>query len=76
MPKRGENIYKRKDARWEGRYIKSLDPTGKARYGYVYARTYREVKAQRLQAQASARPGQADLWHLLRGMAGPLPGPG
>ncbi len=44
MPKRGENIYKRKDARWEGRYIKSLDPTGKARYGYVYARTYREVR--------------------------------
>ena len=23
MPKRGENIYKRKDGRWEGRYIKS-----------------------------------------------------
>lgn len=21
MPKRGENIYKRKDGRWEGRYI-------------------------------------------------------
>lgn len=23
MPKKGENIYKRKDGRWEGRYIKS-----------------------------------------------------
>ena len=22
MPKKGENIYKRKDGRWEGRYIK------------------------------------------------------
>ncbi len=39
MPKRGMNIYKRKDGRWEGRYIKS-----NKRYGYVYARTYCEVK--------------------------------
>ena len=22
MPKKGENIYKRKDGRWEGRYIR------------------------------------------------------
>lgn len=44
MPRKGENIYKRKDGRWEGRYIKSRTETGKAMYGYVYARTYREVK--------------------------------
>ena len=44
MPRKGENIYKRKDGRWEGRYIKSRFPTGKAKYGFVYARTYREVK--------------------------------
>lgn len=25
MPRRGENIYKRKDGRWEGRYIKQYD---------------------------------------------------
>lgn len=43
MPKRGENIYKRKDGRWEGRYIKGHS-CGKASYGYVYARTYSEVK--------------------------------
>ena len=54
MPRRGENIYKRKDGRWEGRYIKSRSATGKAVYGYVYAQTYKEVKeklANRLLAQ-------------------------
>ena len=44
MPRKGENIYKRKDGRWEGRYIRSRSPAGKAQYGYVYAKTYREVK--------------------------------
>ena len=44
MPRKGENIYKRKDGRWEGRYIKGRDSLGKAKYGYVYARTYKEAK--------------------------------
>lgn len=43
MPRRGENIYKRKDGRWEGRYIKGHS-CGKTQYGYVYARTYAETK--------------------------------
>lgn len=46
MPRKGENIYKRKDGRWEGRYIKSRTYAGKIVYGYVYAKTYREVKAK------------------------------
>ena len=46
MARKGENIYKRKDGRWEGRYIKSRSSTGKANYGYVYAKSYREVKAK------------------------------
>ena len=44
MPKKGENIYKRKDGRWEGRYIKAYDPCGKAQYTSVYGKTYVEVK--------------------------------
>lgn len=48
MPKRGENIYKRKDGRWEGRYIKGRDSNGKAMYGYIYADTYRDVKGKLL----------------------------
>lgn len=47
MARKGENIYKRKDGRWEGRYIKSRSSTGKANYGYVYAKSYREVKEWR-----------------------------
>ena len=43
MPRTGENIYKRKDGRWEGRYIRERI-NGKAKYGAVYARTYRDVK--------------------------------
>lgn len=43
MPRRGENIYKRKDGRWEGRYIKKYID-GKAHYGIVYARNYKDVK--------------------------------
>ncbi|WP_086315422.1 hypothetical protein A5821_002907 [Enterococcus sp. 7F3_DIV0205] len=44
MAKRGENIYKRKDGRWEGRYIKERKMDGKIRYGYIYSRKYLEVK--------------------------------
>ena len=44
MARKGENIYKRKDKRWEGRYIKGHDLSGKARFGYVYGKTYLEVK--------------------------------
>lgn len=43
MPRRGENIYKRKDGRWEGRYIKG-HVNRKIKYGYIYAKTYKEVK--------------------------------
>lgn len=46
MPKRGENIHKRKDGRWEGRYKKGVDDTGKTKYGSVYGRTYSEAKAK------------------------------
>lgn len=46
MPRKGENIYKRKDGRWEARYIKDRTPEGKAVYGYVYAKSYKEVKSK------------------------------
>lgn len=44
MAKRGENIYKRKDGRWEGRYIVGRKPAGQTKYASVYGKTYREVK--------------------------------
>lgn len=46
MPKRGENIYKRKDGRWEGRYVKCRTLHGKIQYGYVYGRSYSEAKTK------------------------------
>ena len=56
MPRKGENIYKRKDGRWEGRFIKSRTSTGKAIYGYVYARSYREAKAKLREHPSSCIP--------------------
>lgn len=44
MPRRGENIRKRKDGRWEARYIKGRKNNGKIIYGSIYAKTYKEVK--------------------------------
>lgn len=44
MSKKGENIYKRKDGRWEGRYIKGRSADGKAKYAYVYGKSYADTK--------------------------------
>lgn len=42
MAKQGENIYCRKDGRWEGKYIKDR-VDGKIRYGYVSGKSFEEV---------------------------------
>lgn len=52
MSKKGENIYKRKDGRWEGRYIRYYDEYNKAKYGYVYAKTYNEVKQKLIEKKS------------------------
>ena len=52
MSRRGENIYKRKDGRYEGRYVIGKTPAGRTRFGYVYARQYAEVRAMLLQRKA------------------------
>ncbi len=53
MARTGENIYKRKDGRWEARYIFSYNENGKAQYKYLYAKTYRDVKSKLAKAQSS-----------------------
>lgn len=55
MPKRGENIYKRKDGRWEGRYKKGRTPNGNIIYGYVYGHKYNDVK-KKMTVQQSNYP--------------------
>ena len=44
--KRRKYLQKGKTADGKEEYIKSRSSTGKANYGYVYAKSYREVKAK------------------------------
>ena len=41
---KGENIYYRKDGRWEGRYAIGRKSNGRIKYGYVYGKTYQTVR--------------------------------
>ena len=58
MARRGENIYKRKDGRWEGRYKNGFKPDGKTKYSSVYGKSYAEVRSslvqKRVQLQTEA----------------------
>lgn len=47
MGRKGESIFKRKDGRYEGRYIKEYHDN-KAVYGYVYGNTYSECKRKKV----------------------------
>jgi integrase len=60
MPRKGENIRKRKDGYWEGRYPKSVDAQGKTKYGSVYGKTYAQAKAKLLAAKTQP---SAARWH-------------
>lgn len=44
MAKRGLNIYKRRDGRWEGRYKNGFTAEGKTRYSSVYGKSYTAVR--------------------------------
>ena len=59
MSRTGENIYKRKDGRWEARYIKYYDGNGKAKYGYVYGHSYAEAKSKLIRCLTSIKSGPA-----------------
>jgi len=72
MARKGENIRKRKDGRYEGRYITRHDENGKAKYAYVYGHSMAEVR-ERLKAAKGENAGEdfltnrkfsevADLW--------------
>lgn len=55
---KGENIFKRKDGRWEGRYIKGYELSGKIKYGFCYGKTYRETKEKVTQCKAALACGK------------------
>lgn len=50
MSKPGENISKRKDGRWEARFVRGRGENGKPLYGYVYGKSYREAKEKKFYA--------------------------
>ena len=54
MSRRGDNIHKRKDGRWEGRYKDGYREDGSARYRSVYAYSYSECKKKLTQALTSS----------------------
>ena len=54
MARTGENIFQRKDGRFEGRYIKSRDENGKAVYAYVYGKSREEVREKVREGRRSA----------------------
>ena len=46
MARRGENIYHRKDGRWEGRYWIGTGPDGRRSYKSVYGKRYADVRRE------------------------------
>ena len=59
MPRKGENIRKRKDGRWEGRYIQGYNPdTNKAKYISLYGKTYNEVREKLWDAKYRQHHGE------------------
>ena len=56
MPRRGENIYRRKDGRWEGRYVIGRIQAGRTRFGYIWETVSRgQGKVLRRQGRAVHR---------------------
>ncbi|MEQ7195940.1 tyrosine-type recombinase/integrase [Enterococcus avium] len=51
---KGENIYYRKDGRWEGRYVIGRKSNGRLKYGYVYGKTYQTVRDKLLPLKQQA----------------------
>lgn len=57
MARHGENIYKRKDGRYEGRYVTGKKSNGTTRFGYVYGMRYTDVKKRLLKKRPrSSKP--------------------
>lgn len=63
---KGENIFKRKDGRWEARYPKGRDLDGKIKYGFCYGKSYHEAKEKVMQCKAitlGGRPAPQSVIH-------------
>ena len=59
MPRLGDNIYRRKDGRWEGRFVKGRR-NGRTIFGSVFGKTRRETKAKLAMAQYKWNEGLSE----------------
>ena len=57
---KGENIFKRRDGRWEERYVKNRAPYGQIIYGFCYGKSYKEVK-EKVARFKSSEPKMANI---------------
>ena len=56
MPRKGDNIYKRRDGRWEGRYVKGRK-NGRTIFGSVFGKTYKETRTKLAKARCDWNEG-------------------
>ena len=62
---RGENVFHRKDGRYEARYIKGRRADGKPLYGFCYGRTYEEAKGKADRAREEIAMGRRCLKRVM-----------
>jgi hypothetical protein len=55
---KGKNIFKRKDGRWEARYVRERELSGKIKYGFCYGKTYRVAKEKVTRLKADLADGK------------------
>lgn len=75
MARRGENVYKRKDGRWEGRIL--ID---KGKYQYLYGQSYKNVKDKmkdyqrgaKLRSEQESQRHETAVWMLENWLGGDL----
>ena len=60
MGRHGESIWKRQDGRWEARLLTGYDSDGKAKYKYIYGKSYMEAKEKRMKAAERLEKNAAD----------------
>lgn len=69
--KKGDNVRFRADGRYEARYIKSRDESGKIKYGCCYGKTYEEaVEKRELQIKKMIKPKEMNIIILGAGSHG------
>ena len=57
MARHGENIRKRKDGRWEGRYLVYSEAKGRTIYRSVYGSSYEEIRKKLEAEKCQKGPG-------------------